>query len=111
MIVEIILALAVLYILFSYLMPYWKLKTIRQECINQDDYCMIDVRDYHFAYRNPYTVGTKNIPLSYLSRASREEEVCDKDIVVIAESRLAAVMAARILKRRTKRFIYYVTMT
>ncbi len=83
------------------------LKSVQQECINQHDFCKIDVRDYHSSYRNPFDNVTKNIPLSYLSRTTKEEVVCDKDIIVIAESKLAAVMATRILKRRTKRFIYY----
>ncbi|WP_261130694.1 rhodanese-like domain-containing protein [Bacillus sp. Marseille-Q3570] len=101
----------VVYIFFSYLLPFMKLKTFQQEAVDHDEYCMIDVRDYQSSYRNPFPIMTKNIPLSYLSRTTKEEEICDRDIVVIAESKYVAAMAARILKRKTDRFIYYVTVS
>ncbi|MGP4081993.1 rhodanese-like domain-containing protein [Pseudalkalibacillus sp. R45] len=100
-----------IYIFFSYLLPFMKLKTFQQEAVDQNDFCMIDVRDYQSSYRNPFPIMTKNIPLSYLSRTTKEEEICDRDIVVIAESKYVAAMAARILKRKTDRFIYYVTVS
>ncbi|WLD92444.1 rhodanese-like domain-containing protein [Alkalihalobacillus sp. AL-G] len=111
MMFEIIVTLTAFYLFFYYFVPYMKLKSVQQDCIDQHDFCMIDVRDYNLAYRNPFNSVSRNIPLSYLQRTTKEEEVCDKDIVIIAESKLAAAKAARILKRRTKRFIYYVTVT
>ncbi len=109
MIWEMILLVATAYVLYSYILPYMKLRTLEQDAL--DEYCMIDIRDYQLSHRNPFHVGTKNIPLSYLPRTSKEGEICDRDIVVIAESKIAAAMAARILKKKTKKFIYYVKVS
>ncbi len=111
MIWGIILFVIAVYIFFSYLLPYLKLKAFHQEAVDQSEYCMIDVRDYQSSHRNPFPFMTKNIPLSYLPRTTKEGEICDRDIVVIAESKYVAAMAARILKRKTDKFIYYVTVS
>jgi hypothetical protein len=109
MIWELTLLVAAAYIFFSYILPYMKLRTFEQDALGE--YCMIDIRDYQLSHRNPFHLTTKNIPLSYLPRTTKEEEICDQDIVVIAESKMAAAMAARILKKKTKKFIYYVTVS
>ncbi|MCF6138349.1 rhodanese-like domain-containing protein [Pseudalkalibacillus berkeleyi] len=109
MIWELGLLFAAAYVFFSYILPYMKLKTFEQEALGE--FCMIDIRDYQLSHRNPFNQTTKNIPLSYLPRTTKEEEICEHDIVVVAESKIAAAMAARILKKKTKKFIYYVTVS
>ncbi|WP_377888100.1 rhodanese-like domain-containing protein [Alkalihalobacillus sp. R86527] len=90
--------------------PYTYLKPINVDPFDDDRYCLIDVRDYILSHRMPYEKA-KNIPLSYLGRQTRENDVCDKEIVVLAEDRKAARMAAKILLKQSKQPIYYMTVS
>lgn len=90
--------------------PYSYMKPINLDRFDDDKYCLIDVRDYILSHRMPYEKA-KNIPLSYLGRQTRENEVCDKEIVVLAEDRKAARLAVKILMKQRKQQIYYMTLT
>ena len=96
--------------LWKVVYPYSYMKPINLDRFDDDKYCLIDVRDYILSHRMPYEKA-KNIPLSYLGRQTREEEVCDKDIVVLAEDRKAARLAVKILMKQRKQQIYYMTVT
>ncbi|KMM37323.1 rhodanese-like domain-containing protein [Guptibacillus hwajinpoensis] len=96
--------------LWKVVYPYSYMKPINLDRFDDDKYCLIDVRDYILSHRMPYEKA-KNIPLSYLGRQTREKEVCDKDIVVLAEDRKAARLAVKILMKQRKQQIYYMTVT
>lgn len=102
-------AICLLFIWRLYISPKFYMKKITREHIDNNKYCLIDVRDFSTFYRNP-TKEAKNIPLSYLPREVKTEGVCDKEVVVIADGKRAARMAARIIKRKLNKQIYYVTI-
>ncbi|WP_273851122.1 rhodanese-like domain-containing protein [Guptibacillus spartinae] len=90
--------------------PYSYMKPIQLDRFDDDKYCLIDVRDYILSHRTPYEKA-KNIPLSYLGRQTKENEVCDKEIIVLAEDRKAARLAVKILMKQRKQPIYYMTVS
>ncbi|TKD68002.1 rhodanese-like domain-containing protein [Pseudalkalibacillus hwajinpoensis] len=96
--------------LWRVIYPYSYMRPINLDRFDDDKYCLIDVRDYILSHRMPYEKA-KNIPLSYLGRQTRENEVCDKEIIVLAEDRKAARLAVKILMKQRKQPIYYMTVT
>ncbi|RBW71407.1 hypothetical protein [Bacillus taeanensis] len=98
-----------IYVLWWFISPAFYLKQIHPDGINAEKYCVIDIRDYSLSSRTPMREA-ENIPLSYLGRQVRERKVCDKDVVVVAEDRNAARIAARILSKKQKRKVYYITV-
>ncbi|OEH92122.1 rhodanese-like domain-containing protein [Bacillus solimangrovi] len=107
--IELLLAVVVILSIRSYILPRFYMKPIQKDKVEQGDYCLIDVRDFISYYRTP-TNESKNIPLSYLSRTMKEEELCDKDIVVIGDDNRSIRMAARIINKRIKKSVYYLTL-
>jgi rhodanese-related sulfurtransferase len=104
----VILPILALLLFRSFIFPLFYTKEIRQELVNNNDYCTIDVRDYSVFHRTP-TEQAKNIPLSILHRSVNEED-CDKEIVVVSDDTKGALMAARILNKAKKKPIYYYTV-
>ncbi|WP_347549215.1 rhodanese-like domain-containing protein [Pseudalkalibacillus hwajinpoensis] len=90
--------------------PYSYMKPINFDRLDDDKYCLIDVRDYILSHRAPFEKA-KNIPLSYLGRQTKETDVCDKEIIVLAEDRKAARLAVKILMKQRKQPIYYMTVS
>jgi rhodanese-related sulfurtransferase len=105
----IVFAAGIIYMLWWFISPAFYLKQIQPEGINAEKYCVIDIRDYVLSNRTPMTEA-ENIPLSYLGRQIKERKVCDKDVVLVAEDRNAARIAARILSKKQKRKVYYITV-
>lgn len=81
---------------------------LKEGQIDQSKYCVIDIRDFIISNRTPVEAA-ENIPLSYLGRKSKQQELCDKDILFISEDYKSAKLAARILRRSAKqhRGFYY----
>lgn len=104
-----IASLIAVVVLRSHILPRFYMKPIQLDAIDDERFCLIDVRDFISYYRTP-TDRTKNIPLSYLSRTMKEEELCDKEIVVIGEDNKSVRLAARIINRHLKKQIYYSTI-
>lgn len=98
----------VLYLIKLYLVPYLKLKPVQPDMLEHSNghYCLIDIRDYIFSEKYPI-YQAKNIPLSYLERTVREQHLCENDIIVITDTKLAAIMATRIINKSFKKRIYY----
>lgn len=92
-----------------FIFPYFYLKPIEKEGLDQAKYCLIDVRDFISFYRQP-TNQAKNIPLSYLPREVKSDSLCDREIVVVAENKKSAKMAARIINKQFKKQVYYYTV-
>lgn len=107
----ILVATAGLILLWAWyeLLPNIYLKRIEEDCVRQGDYCVIDVRDYILAHRQPHQKA-ENVPLCYLRRQVEEEGICMKNVVVVAEDRKAAKMATRILTKKSRQPVYYVTV-
>lgn len=109
----VILGLIIIFVIASMwrnlVSPFFYMKRIEKNRIDDEAYCLIDVRDFITFYRSP-TDKAKNIPLSYLPREVRGDAICDKEVVVIADGTRAAKMAARIINKQIKKPIYYVTI-
>lgn len=107
----VLVAMAIIMFMWGWyeLLPNFYLKRIEKNCIRQGDYCVIDVRDYILAHREPLK-DVQNIPLCYLRRQVEEKGVCLRNVVVVAEDRKAAKMAARILTKKSRQPVYYVTV-
>lgn len=86
-----------------------RLKQIQQIPANICQYCLIDIRDFISAHNQPMT-GAKNIPLSYLSREMKINELCDKDIVIVTDDHRGAKLAAKIINKKLKKPVYYITI-
>ncbi|WP_347862526.1 rhodanese-like domain-containing protein [Salimicrobium sp. PL1-032A] len=84
-----------------------RLKTINEQELSKNDYCVIDIRDYISAHRSPYP-GAENIPLSYLPRELKERFDCPKEILLVTDDERGAVKAARMLRKRNNKDVYYV---
>ncbi|KGX86771.1 hypothetical protein N784_04035 [Pontibacillus litoralis JSM 072002] len=82
------------------------MKKIDQQHILEDDYCVIDVRDYVSAHNQPFP-SAENIPLSYLPRVLQERFDCTKDIVLISDDFRGVRLAAKLIRKRNNRPIYY----
>lgn len=100
---------AIMIIWRNIIAPNFYVKRIEKDKVNLKQYCLIDIRDYTTFHRNP-TTEAKNIPLSYLQREVREDTICDKQVIVFADGKRDALLAARILNKRIKQTIYYVTI-
>lgn len=87
-------------------LPHMYLKKIDQNTISNDRYCVIDVRDYVSAHNQPYP-SAQNIPLSYLPRELKDTFDCTKDIVLISDDVRGARIAAKMLRKKNNRPIYY----
>ncbi|WP_173915794.1 rhodanese-like domain-containing protein [Halobacillus sp. Marseille-Q1614] len=72
-----------------------------------DDFCVIDIRDYISAYRSPYP-GAENIPLDYLPRALKGKFNCPKKILLVTDNKRGARLAARMIKRKRGKSVYYI---
>lgn len=83
------------------------LKPFNRQLISDDDLCVIDIRDYISAHRSPYP-GAENIPLSYLKRALKERFDCTKEILLITDDKRGAKLAARMIRKKQSKSIYYV---
>jgi hypothetical protein len=106
--VFLLLVLVGFYILRTFILPRSYVKPIEQGSVNTNDYCTIDIRDYNASYRMPIEEA-KNIPLSILHRSVAKEN-CDKNIVVVSDDTKGALIAARIIKKATKKPIFYYTV-
>lgn len=97
-------------IIFLTTLFYYKrrssLKSYFEQSYSEDNVCVIDIRDYIIAHRSPYP-GAENIPLNYLSRALKERFDCTKDILVISDNKRAARMAARMIRKKKGKAVYY----
>ncbi|SDY03397.1 MULTISPECIES: rhodanese-like domain-containing protein [Salimicrobium] len=83
------------------------LQTLNDNEISDNDYCVIDIRDYISAHRSPYP-GAENIPLSYLPRELKERFDCPKEILLVTDDERGAVKAARLLRKKRDQSVYYV---
>ncbi|WP_035511346.1 rhodanese-like domain-containing protein [Halobacillus karajensis] len=83
------------------------LKPFHKGRTSEGDMCVIDIRDYISAYRCPYP-GAENIPLSYLPRVLKDQLCCSKPILIVSDDKRGARMAAKILRRRWRKRIYYI---
>ena len=90
------------YYLWDIVVSHYAVKPIAQNTIDLSKHCVIDIRDFITSHRSPITCA-ENIPLSYLSRTTREKKICNKDIVFVTDDRKAAGKAARIVSRRANR--------
>lgn len=91
-----------------YLLKKKYLKKLNDTGEKEDRFCVIDIRDYISAHRAPYP-GAENIPLSYLSRALKERFDCPKEILVITDDERGARMAAKLIRKKQNKPIYYKT--
>ncbi|WP_236560981.1 rhodanese-like domain-containing protein [Pontibacillus sp. HMF3514] len=96
----------IVFVLNQYVLPFNYLKKIDQQSINDDRYCVIDVRDYVSAHRSPFP-SAENIPLSYLPRALKERFDCSKEIVLVSDDVRGARIAAKIMRKKKFKSIYY----
>ncbi|MFC0523964.1 rhodanese-like domain-containing protein [Pontibacillus salicampi] len=87
-------------------LPHMYMKKIDQNLISEDKYCVIDVRDYVSAHNSPFP-SAENIPLSYLPRVLKDKFDCTKDIVLISDDMRGARIAAKMLRKKQNRSIYY----
>lgn len=85
--------------LWEVVVCHYAVKPISPNTIDLSKHCVIDIRDFITSHRSPITCG-ENIPLSYLSRTTREKGICHKDIVFVTDDRKAAGKAARIVSKR-----------
>jgi hypothetical protein len=102
-------ALAALFLWQNVIFPQFYMKRISKDRIEGDGYYLIDVRDFITFHRNPVQ-RANNIPLSYLSREVSKSGFGDQKIVIIADGRRAARMAAKIIQKQSKRPVYYLTV-
>ncbi|NGP44220.1 rhodanese-like domain-containing protein [Bacillaceae bacterium SIJ1] len=89
-----------------YVQPSFLMRPISLEQANEDEHCIVDIRDFISYYRKPMPIA-KNIPLSYLSREMREGSICSKEIVIVADNIHAARSAARVVNRQAKQKVKY----
>lgn len=83
------------------------LQPIQNQTITEDDFCIIDIRDYIEANRSPYP-GAENIPLSYLPRELKKRFDCPKNILLVTDDIRGAKLAARMIRKTRQQPIYYV---
>ncbi|UOQ46097.1 rhodanese-like domain-containing protein [Halobacillus salinarum] len=83
------------------------LKPLTNHSFNNEEYCVIDIRDYIVAHHSPYP-GAENIPLSYLPRALKERFDCSKSILLITDGKRGAKLAAKMIRKQRQRPIYYI---
>lgn len=95
----------VLFMIKQYVLPFNYMKKIDQQSID-DRFCVIDVRDYVSAHRSPFPTA-ENIPLSYLPRALKERFDCTKEIVLISDDIRGARIAAKMMRKKKFKSIYY----
>ncbi|WP_200816559.1 rhodanese-like domain-containing protein [Halobacillus sp. Marseille-P3879] len=93
--------------IFRGLFHVFVLKPFPNHAESRDNFCVIDIRDYTSAYRSPYP-GAENIPLSYLQRALKDRFKCTKDILLVTDDKRGARLAARIIRKKERKLIYYV---
>jgi len=94
------------YVFNQYVLPFNYLKKIDQQSIQDDRYCVIDVRDYVSAHRSPFP-SAENIPLSYLPRALKERFDCTKEVVLVSDDKRGARIAAKMMRKKKFKSIYY----
>ncbi|GGF33055.1 hypothetical protein GCM10010954_35290 [Halobacillus andaensis] len=95
------------FIMFRGLYQTFVLKPFTNQSASRDNFCVIDIRDYISAHRSPYP-GAENIPLSYLQRALKDRFQCTKDILLVTDDKRGAKLAARMIRRKRGKTIYYV---
>jgi len=103
-------ALCLLYFGIKSWLPLFYLKPIKCEMVNNDQFCLIDIREYIQSNRKPVKEA-ENIPLSILKRQLREKTICNKRILLIVDDHHAARAAARILAKQKAKPIYYMTVS
>ncbi|MGP4061462.1 rhodanese-like domain-containing protein [Halobacillus sp. H74] len=83
------------------------LKPYQRQRSTEDEFCVIDIRDYISAHRSPYP-GAENIPLSYLRRTLNERFDCPKKILVVSDDKRGAKMAAKLIRKKQHKPVYYI---
>ncbi|TCT14720.1 hypothetical protein EDD68_1406 [Melghiribacillus thermohalophilus] len=101
--------LAIIYIVKNFILPLIFLKELNTgmdlETICKK-YCLIDLRDYITADKNPFP-HARNIPLSYLPRELEKNFPCDKKILLISEDKRTARLAAKFIQKQKRDKIYF----
>ncbi|MCP3028318.1 rhodanese-like domain-containing protein [Halobacillus sp. A5] len=98
---------ALIFTIFRGFYHTFVLKPFTNQSPSRDDFCVIDIRDYISAHRSPYP-GAENIPLSYLQRALKDRFQCTKDILLVTDDKRGAKLAARMIRKKKGKNIYYV---
>ncbi|MFG6148216.1 rhodanese-like domain-containing protein [Halobacillus sp. B23F22_1] len=104
---SIVLIVFLVFFMVRGLYQTFALKPYKNQSTSRDNFCVIDIRDYISAHRSPYP-GAENIPLSYLQRALKERLQCTKDILLVTDDKRGAKLAARMIRRKRGKTIYYV---
>ncbi|MFC7322120.1 rhodanese-like domain-containing protein [Halobacillus campisalis] len=105
--VIILFSITLLFILLRDFYQKNVVKPLTRQKVSGDEFCVIDIRDYISAHRSPYP-GAENIPLSYLPRALKERYECTKNILLVTDDKRGAMLAARIIRKKRHKSIYYV---
>lgn len=100
-----LLVSAVTFILYRFKQS--PLKPFTQHFVPEDEFCVIDIRDYISAYRSPFP-GAENIPLSYLPRVLKERFDCSKEILLVTDDVRGARLAAKMINKKQPHSIYYI---
>lgn len=111
LVILIIVFLTLTFVWRQIIHPKPKLTHAESDRLHNDDVCCIDVRDFITSHRDPVEKAV-NIPLAYLKRELKQKEDLwdkDKDILIVCDDRRTAVMASRMLTKKTQGTIYYTT--
>ncbi|UOQ94190.1 rhodanese-like domain-containing protein [Halobacillus shinanisalinarum] len=107
---ELILFLSIVIVLIIVMKDTWEKKMLTRlgnDPVSIGDYCVIDIRDYISASHSPYP-GAENIPLSYLPRELKDQFDCPKNILLITDDKRGAKIAAKIIRKKRNKLVYYI---
>ncbi|UOR11870.1 rhodanese-like domain-containing protein [Halobacillus amylolyticus] len=107
---EFILFSTVAIILIIVMKDMWEKKMLTRlghDPVSIGEYCVIDIRDYISASRSPYP-GAENIPLSYLPRELKHHFDCTKNILLITDDKRGAKIAAKMIRKKRNKLVYYI---